>query len=43
MDDRLWRFEFVVGAGEDPNHLCDMEQLRHLVYPYITHKGSRYG
>jgi hypothetical protein len=41
--DLLWRFEFVVGPDEDSNALCEMESVRKVVYPYITHQGKRYG
>ena len=42
-DDRLWRFEFVVQNGEDPNHMASREQASKIIFPYITHPGSRYG
>ena len=43
VEDRLWRFEFVVGPDEDSERLCEMESVREVVYPYITHEGKRYG
>jgi hypothetical protein len=43
VKDRLWRFEFVVGPDEDSERLCEMESVRKVVYPYITHEGRRYG
>lgn len=42
-EDRLWRFEFVVKPGEDGEKLSNPESLKKVVYPYITHDGSRYG
>lgn len=42
-DDRLWRFEFVVRAGEDGHEMAKRDMIRRLVFPYITHPGSRYG
>ncbi|QYT00072.1 hypothetical protein H0G86_007176 [Trichoderma simmonsii] len=41
--DRLWRFEFVVQPGEDPGDMAKPDQIARVVYPYITHPGSRYG
>ena len=41
--DRLWRFEFVVQAGEDGEMMSEPESIRRVVFPYITHEGSRYG
>lgn len=41
--DRLWRFEFVVQKGEDGNRMASPEETRKIIYPYITHPGSRYG
>ncbi|PNP47870.1 hypothetical protein TGAMA5MH_00922 [Trichoderma gamsii] len=41
--DRLWRFEFVVRPGEDPVEMAKPDQIAEVVYPYITHPGSRYG
>ncbi|KAM5527617.1 putative monooxygenase [Fusarium oxysporum f. sp. phaseoli] len=40
--DRLWRFEFVVLAGENPTEMAKEDQVAAVVYPYITHPGSRY-
>ncbi|KAL4941279.1 hypothetical protein BDV06DRAFT_229833 [Aspergillus oleicola] len=40
--DRLWRFEFVVKAGEDGDQMATKEMIQKVVYPYITHSGSRY-
>jgi hypothetical protein len=42
-NDRLWRFEFVVQPGEDANAMCETAALEQIVYPYLTHAGSRYG
>lgn len=41
--DRLWRFEFVVCAGEDGDQMSRSESIRKVVFPYITHSGTRYG
>ncbi|KAK4941597.1 hypothetical protein LTR10_018474 [Elasticomyces elasticus] len=41
--DRLWRFEFVVQKGEDGNRMASPEETGKIIYPYITHPGSRYG
>jgi len=41
--DRLWRFEFVVREGEDGNRMAGPEETGKIIYPYITHPGSRYG
>ena len=42
-DDRLWRFEFVVREGEDGMKMASLEETRKIIFPYITHPGSRYG
>jgi 2-polyprenyl-6-methoxyphenol hydroxylase-like FAD-dependent oxidoreductase len=42
-DDRLWRFEFVVLPGEQGNDMASPENIHKVVYPYITHPGSKYG
>ena len=41
--DRLWRFEFVVHKDEDGMVMAGPESLRKIIYPYLTHPGSRYG
>ncbi|KAI5456872.1 hypothetical protein BGZ63DRAFT_365917 [Mariannaea sp. PMI_226] len=41
--DRLWRFEFVVQAGEDEDEMAKPEMIRKVVFPYLRHCGSRYG
>lgn len=41
--DRLWRFEFVVLPGEDGQEMSNPENIEKVVYPYITHPGSKYG
>ncbi|KAI5373103.1 hypothetical protein J4E82_008203 [Alternaria postmessia] len=41
--DRLWRFEFVVLEGEDGVDMAGREKIQQVVYPYITHPGSKYG
>lgn len=40
--DRLWRFEFVVQAGEDPQEMSEPHKIRDIVFPYLCHAGSRY-
>lgn len=42
-DDRLWRFEYVIHKDEDGKKMSEPEQLRGIIYPYITHPGKRYG
>lgn len=42
-EDRLWRFEFVVQAGEDGTFMATPEQTAKIIFPYLTHQGSRYG
>ncbi|KAK5789894.1 hypothetical protein VI817_009017 [Penicillium citrinum] len=42
-EDRLWRFEFVIAAGEDGTEMSQRDKVRQVVGPYITHPGSRYG
>ncbi|KAJ5814679.1 hypothetical protein N7474_006456 [Penicillium riverlandense] len=41
--DRLWRFEFVVLKDEDGDKMAEPEMMKKVVFPYITHSGSRYG
>ncbi|KAL2206005.1 FAD/NAD(P)-binding domain-containing protein [Sarocladium strictum] len=41
--DRLWRFEFLVLRDEDPSTMAEPHKIIEVVYPYITHSGSRYG
>ncbi|CEJ57460.1 hypothetical protein PMG11_06152 [Penicillium brasilianum] len=41
--DRLWRFEFVVGKGEDGDEMAEPGMIKKVVFPYITHPGRRYG
>ena len=43
LNDRLWRFEFVVGKDEDPMEMCTPAKIKSVVFPYITHPGRRYG
>ncbi|EXJ62602.1 hypothetical protein A1O7_03040 [Cladophialophora yegresii CBS 114405] len=40
--ERLWRFEFVVDKGEDPQQVSTWEQASKIVLPYLTHPGSKY-
>ncbi|KAL3460086.1 hypothetical protein BJX64DRAFT_263683 [Aspergillus heterothallicus] len=42
-EDRLWRFEFVVGPEEDGVEMAKHDKVKEVVGPYITHPGSRYG
>lgn len=42
-EDRLWRFEFVVCSEEDGYEMAKRDMIREVVFPYITHKGHRYG
>jgi hypothetical protein len=42
-EDHLWRFEFVVGSGEDDMEMTQLHKIREVVFPYFTHPGSRYG
>lgn len=41
-EDRLWRFEFVVEAGEDGMKMAKQEGLRKVIFPYLTHPRERY-
>ncbi|GIJ91001.1 hypothetical protein Asppvi_009966 [Aspergillus pseudoviridinutans] len=41
--DRLWRFEFVVQPGEDPQEMSEPNKIREIVFPYLRHPGTRYG
>ncbi|KAJ5136103.1 hypothetical protein N7448_004657 [Penicillium atrosanguineum] len=41
--DRLWRFEFVIDKGEDGHEMSKSEAIKKVVFPYITHAGTRYG
>ncbi|KAL2835877.1 hypothetical protein BJY01DRAFT_252315 [Aspergillus pseudoustus] len=41
--DRLWRFEFVVRPGEDPDEMAASEKTMEIISPYITHKGKGFG
>lgn len=42
-DERLWRFEFVIVQGEDGQEMSKNENIKKIVFPYITHPGSKYG
>src|ERR1700712_4742213 len=37
LEDRLWRFEFVVKPGEDGEELSNDQNLKKIIHPYITH------
>ncbi|OAL35503.1 hypothetical protein AYO20_05122 [Fonsecaea nubica] len=41
--ERLWRFEFVVDQGEDPQEMATWEKTSEIVLPYLTHPGAYYG
>ena len=41
--DRLWRFEFVVHEGEDGVKMASPTETQKIIFPYLTHSGSRYG
>ncbi|KAF7116116.1 hypothetical protein CNMCM5793_004136 [Aspergillus hiratsukae] len=41
--DRLWRFEFVVQPGEDPQEMTEPHKIRDIVLPYLRHPGTLYG
>jgi hypothetical protein len=41
--DRLWRFEFVVLKDENGDEMSKPEMIKKVVFPYITHPGTRYG
>jgi hypothetical protein len=40
--DYLWRFEFVVKKEEDGLEMAKYENVRKVVYPYLTHPGKKY-
>jgi 2-polyprenyl-6-methoxyphenol hydroxylase-like FAD-dependent oxidoreductase len=42
-DERLWRFEFVVARDEDSVEMSSPAKMKSVVFPYITHPGSKYG
>ncbi|KAJ5083001.1 monooxygenase [Penicillium argentinense] len=42
-EDRLWRFEFVISSDEDGMEMATRDRVREVVFPYLTHPGSRYG
>jgi hypothetical protein len=39
----LWRFEYIINDDEDPEEMARPEVVRKIIYPYITHKGSKFG
>lgn len=43
VSERLWRFEFVVLPGEDGIEMSSKEMIDKVVFPYLRHKGARYG
>ena len=42
-DPQLWRFEFAVLEGEDPEEMRKPENYEKILFPYLTHPGNRYG
>ncbi|ETN41349.1 uncharacterized protein HMPREF1541_03284 [Cyphellophora europaea CBS 101466] len=42
-EDRLWRFEFVVRAGEDAMTMATPTETEKIIFPYLTHPAHRYG
>ncbi|KAH8585709.1 hypothetical protein B0O99DRAFT_657166 [Bisporella sp. PMI_857] len=42
-EDRLWRFEFVVKEGEDKEQMATKDEVKKIVFPYLTHKGQKFG
>ena len=42
-EDRLWRFEFVILNGEDGTEMSKPSMIKNVVFPYLRHRGSRYG
>lgn len=43
LEERLWRFEFVVKADEDPIQMAGEAETMRIIMPYLTHDGSKYG
>ena len=41
--DRLWRFEYVVKPTEDGYEMAKYENVKKVVFPYLTHPKGRYG
>ncbi len=41
--DRLWRFEFAILKGENKKDMSDLQRVKDVVLPYLTHSGRRYG
>jgi hypothetical protein len=41
-EDHLWRFEFVVKREEDGVEMATFENVKKVVYPYLTHPKERY-
>jgi hypothetical protein len=41
-EDQLWRFEFVVQPEEDGYEMAKYENVKKVVYPYLTHPKERY-
>ncbi|RDW75503.1 hypothetical protein BP6252_06645 [Coleophoma cylindrospora] len=43
LEDKLWRFEFLVKKNEDGMEMSEPKMIDKIVFPYITHEGKRYG
>lgn len=41
--ERLWRFEYVVQDGENPQEMASHERSTEIIFPYLTHPGHLYG
>ncbi|KAK5687753.1 hypothetical protein LTS10_001893 [Elasticomyces elasticus] len=39
---RLWRFEFVINAGENAENMSTQPEVNKIIFPYLVHPGSRY-
>lgn len=42
-DIKSWRYEFQRFLGEDPDFLAEPEQARKMIWPYMFHRGSKFG
>jgi hypothetical protein len=42
-EDRLWQLEYVILDSEDALEMSSPDGMKQIVYPYVTHPGSRYG
>ena len=41
--DSLWKTEFATLPGEDPEQMMKEENIKEVLFPYLTHPGSKYG